>query len=98
MKEAIKGVVINQCDDNLKIKGVKVYKYLIAAVLITDTPIKNIGNTQETIILLEKNDLDLTNFLSRCEKYPVNNLGDLDQAMLYVSNMNIEEIKNTRTT
>jgi hypothetical protein len=91
MKEAIKGVILDRGTGILDNK--KVYKYLVAMVVVTDKPIDNIGNTQETIILSEKQSHSLTNYLSDARKYvPESSLGDLDQSILAVSNMSYDEI------
>ena len=92
MKEAIKGVILGQGEH--KLMGKKVYKYLVGVVLITDTPIEGVDLRKETVILSEKTNNELTNFLSGTQKYKLNeNLGDIDMAMLTISNMSLDEIK-----
>ncbi len=92
MAEAIKGVMMNQGTHELK--GQKLNKYLFGFVLVTDKEIKG-GKEQEQVLLHASNSNFLGDLVELCERYKLNfTLGELDQAILTISNMSPEEIKD----
>ena len=88
--EAYKGIAYNHGEVDMN--GKKAYKYLIGMVLITDTPISNIGN--ETILIKSSEFSFISTLLDTAKKYkPQYNLGDIAAAIMQVSEMTPEYLE-----
>jgi hypothetical protein len=91
--EAFKGIAYNHGEVDMN--GKKAYKYLIGMVLITDTPITDIGS--ETIITKSSEFSFITSLLETSKKYkPEHVLGELSDAITQVSEMTpsyLQELK-----
>jgi hypothetical protein len=91
MTEVIKAVIWDRGIH--EIEGKKVYKYLIGAILVSDEPIDGIGPGDNIVMGVVDGENDITNSLSRMEKYASPfTLGDLSSAILDIAEMNPEDL------
>lgn len=90
--EAIKSVIWNR--EPVEINGKRIYKYLIGTILLTDTEIDGIENSDN--VVMSANDTDFNHFsnaYSCMKKYdPPYNLGDLYNAVISLSEMTPDDL------
>jgi hypothetical protein len=97
--EAVKGFIFDH--KKVKIGAQDAYKYIICMVLITDQPIENLNEDEnsETIIGGESPLNMLSDALNCTPKFKLpkhlKTLGDVNHGILTVANMNIDDLERT---